>query len=48
MRDLLLNKLKENMVLLENEKDPQKQDQIVSLMAKCVELLSKLESTQRT
>jgi hypothetical protein len=48
MRDLLLNKLKENMALLENEKDPQKQDQIVSLMAKCVELLSKLESTQRT
>ena len=48
MKDLLLLKVKENMALLENEKDPTKQDQIVSLMAKCVELLDKLESTQRT
>ena len=47
MKDLLLTKVKENMVLLENENDPQKQDQIVSLMAKCVDLLNKLESTQR-
>src|ERR1700722_6428620 len=48
MKDQLLTKLKENTVLLENEKDPQKQDQIVSVMAKCVDLLGKLESSQRT
>jgi len=48
LKDLLLAKVKEDMTLLENEKDPQKQDQLVSLMAKCVELLDKLESTQRT
>ena len=36
------------MTLLENEKDLKKQDEIVSLMAKCVDLLDKLESTQRT
>jgi UPF0148 protein len=48
MRDLLLTKLKENMASLENEKDPQKQEQIVSLMAKSVDLLGKLESSQRT
>jgi hypothetical protein len=48
MRDLLLSKLKENMALLESEKDPQKQEQIVSLMAKSVDLLNKLESSQRT
>jgi UPF0148 protein len=48
LRDQLLTKLKENVVLLENEKDPQKQEQIVSLMARCVDLLGKLESSQRT
>lgn len=48
MRDMLLIKLREYMALLENEKDTQKQDQIVSLMAKCVDLLNKLESSQRT
>src|ERR1035438_981119 len=48
MRDLLLTKLKENMALLESEKDTQKQEQIVSLMAKSVDLLNKLESSQRT
>lgn len=48
MRDLLLVKVKENLALLENEKDPQRQDQIVSLLAKCVELLNRLEPAQRT
>ena len=48
MRNLLLTKLKENMALLESEKDPEKQEQIVSLMAKSVDLLNKLESSQRT
>jgi UPF0148 protein len=48
LKDMLLIKLKENMALLENEKDTQKQDQIVSLMAKCVDLLNRLESSQRT
>ncbi len=48
MTDMLLIKIKENMASLQNEKDPQKQDQIVSLMAKCVDLLNKLESAQRT
>ena len=48
MKDLLLLKVKENLTLLENERDPQKQDQIVSLLAKCVDLLNRLEPTQRT
>jgi UPF0148 protein len=48
MRDLLLVKVKENLALLENEKDPQRQDQIISLLAKCVDLLNRLEPTQRT
>ena len=48
VREMLLLKLKEGMSLLENEKDPVKQEQIVSLMTKCVDLLNKLETSQRT
>jgi UPF0148 protein len=48
LRDLVLVKLKENATLLENEKDMKKQDEIVSLLAKCVDLLNKLEPSQRT
>jgi UPF0148 protein len=48
LRDLVLVKLKENAALLENEKDMKKQDEIVSLLAKCVDLLNKLEASQRT
>lgn len=48
LKDLVLVKLKENAALLENEKDLKKQDEIVSLLAKCVDLLNKLEASQRT
>jgi len=49
VRDLLLAKLKESSALLENEKDLQKEEQLVTLMAKCVDLLNKLEAaSQRT
>ena len=48
LKDLVLVKLKENAALLENEKDMKKQDEIVSLLAKCVELLNKLETSQKT
>jgi len=48
MKDMSLVKLKENMRLLENEKDTVKQEQIVSLMTRCVDLLNKLETSQRT
>src|SRR5580658_8405953 len=48
LKDLVLVKLKENAALLENEKDLKKQDEIVSLLAKCVDLLNKLETSQRT
>lgn len=47
LKNLLLVKLKESMSLLENERDSEKLDQLVSLMTKYVELLRKLESTQR-
>jgi len=47
LRSLLLVKLKEIMSLVENEKDSEKLDQLVSLMAKYVELLQKLEQAQR-
>jgi UPF0148 protein len=47
LRNLVLVKLKESMSLLENETDPEKLDQRVSLMTKYVELLRKLEPTQR-
>jgi UPF0148 protein len=47
LKDLVLVKLKENAASLENEKDVKKQDEIVSLLAKCVDLLGKLEASQR-
>jgi UPF0148 protein len=47
LKNLLLVKLKESMSLLENEKDSEKLDRLISLMAKYVELLRKLEPTQR-
>jgi UPF0148 protein len=48
LKDLILVKLKENATLLENEKDPKKQDELVSLITDCVDLLNKLEASQRT
>lgn len=48
LKDLLLVKLKENATLLENEKDPKKQEDIVRLITGCVDLLNKLEASQRT
>ena len=47
LKNLLLVKLKESMSIFENEKDPEKLDQLVSLTAKYVELLRKLEPAQR-
>jgi UPF0148 protein len=46
LKDMLLVKLKECMALLETEKDPIKQDQLVSFMSKSVDLLNKLEASQ--
>ena len=48
LRDLMLVKLKENAAVLENEKDPKKQDEIVSLITDCVDLLNKLEKVQES
>jgi len=48
LRDLILVKLKENAALLENEKDMKKQEEIVALLTSCVDLLNKLEASQRT
>jgi UPF0148 protein len=48
LKDMLLVKLKECMALLENERDPVKQDQLVSFMTKSVDLLNKLEASQRS
>jgi UPF0148 protein len=47
LKNLLLVKLKESMSLLENEKDFEKLDQLTSLMTRYVELLRKIEPTQR-
>ena len=47
LKNLLLAKLKESMSLVENERDSEKLDRLVSLMAKYVELLRKLEPAQR-
>ena len=47
LKNVLLVKLKESMSLLETEKDSEKLDQLVSLMTRYVELLRKLEPTQR-
>lgn len=48
LRDTLLTKVKENMALLENEKDVVKQEHLVKLLAESVELLNKLEAAQRS
>jgi UPF0148 protein len=48
LKDLILVKLKENAALLENEKDIKKQDELVALIAKSVDLLNVLEASQRT
>jgi UPF0148 protein len=42
MREVLLSRLNETTGALAVEKDPGKQDQLVSLAAKCFELLQKL------
>jgi len=47
LKNLLLVKLKESMSLLENERDTEKLEELVSLMTGYVELLRKLEPTQR-
>jgi UPF0148 protein len=47
LKNLLLAKLKESMSLLENERDSEKLDRLVSLMTKYVDLLRKLEPAQR-
>jgi UPF0148 protein len=47
LKNLLLAKLKESMSQVENERDSEKLDRLVSLMAKYVELLRKLEPAQR-
>lgn len=47
LKNVLLVKLKESMSLLETEKDSEKLDQLVSLVTGYVELLRKLEPTQR-
>jgi UPF0148 protein len=41
MRELLLSKLNESVAQLEKERDPAKQDQLVSLMTKYFDLLQK-------
>ena len=48
LREMLLVKLKENMMLLQGEKDVGRQDDLVSLISKSVDLLNKLEPSQRT
>ncbi len=47
LKNLVLVKLKESMSLLERERDWEKLDKLVSLIAKYVELLRRLESTER-
>ena len=47
LKNLLLVKLKESMSLVENERDSEKLDGLVSLMTSYVELLRKLEPAQR-
>ena len=42
VRETLIAKLNESTNLLESEKDASKQDQLVSLMTKCFELLQEL------
>ena len=45
LKDMLLTKVKEDMAMLENEKDVVRQEQLVTLIAKSVDLLNKLETT---
>ena len=47
LRNLLLAKLKESMLLMEGEKDSDKLDRLVALMTGYVDLLRKLEPVQR-
>ena len=47
LKNLLLVKLKESMSLVENERDLEKLDRLVSLMTSYVDLLRKLEPAQR-
>jgi UPF0148 protein len=47
LKNLLLVKMKESMSIMENERDPEKLDQLATLMTRYVELLRKLEPTQR-
>lgn len=47
LKNLLLVKLKESMSQLESERDADKLDRLVALMTGYVELLRKLEPTQR-
>jgi len=47
LRNLLLVKLRESMSVVENEKDLEQLDQLVSLIARYVELLQRLETVQR-
>lgn len=47
LRNVILVKLKETMSLMENEKDTGKLDQLVALTTKYVDVLRKLEPTQR-
>jgi hypothetical protein len=47
LKNMLLVKLKESMSLLEGERDADKLDRLVVLMTKYVELLRRLEPTQR-
>ena len=49
LKNMTLTKLKENIAILEQENEVSKQDALVSLIIKYVELLGKLpESAQRT
>jgi UPF0148 protein len=48
LKNLLLVKLKESMVVLESEKDSERLERLVSLMTGYVELLRRLEPPQRT
>ncbi|MDV3292903.1 MAG: hypothetical protein LYZ70_01375 [Nitrososphaerales archaeon] len=48
VRALLLSKLNEAALLLEREKDPAKQDQLVSLMTKYFDLLQKMPQKQQS
>ncbi len=47
LKNLVLVKLKESMSLLESEREWEKLDKLVSLIAKYVELLRRLEPTER-